>query len=343
MTRLAISVAVAASTLLLAAPSFAADYFGSDEPLRNGFADDGSDADNPLTFELGLRYWYSWGAQSFNADFGATTASLRDNDNGQAAEAYFRIDDASTNYYAKGLFGTSFDINGSSTLDSTGINSTTPVTDGRISYAGGDIGYSLLGNNPHAKFGPFAGYMYWNDSPNLGRANFTTGTATGDFSYNPVVGVIGPGNSEEDNVEINALRLGVSGKVDLGDYMDVTGELAAVPYAKITGTLGAMGVGTQDSGPGGVSVIQSSPVSLNGWGYGAMAEAMLEFHPAEHFNVGLGARAWYLQGRADSTYNTVTVTNDSTHTVEGQQRYISTANPWSLFRYGLLAQMSYDF
>jgi hypothetical protein len=339
MTRLAVPVAAAASVLLLAAPSFGADYFGS-QPLRTGFGnlDDGSGLDNPLTFELGLRYWYSWGAQSFNA----SGAQLTDNDNTQSAEGYFRIDDASTNYYAKGVAGMSFDINGTA---SGGAGTTSfPVTDGRISYAGADVGYSWLGNNPHASFGPFAGYMYWNDSPNLGRANFSTGTSTSDFSYDPVSGeVLGPGNSEENNVEVNALRLGVSGKVDLGDYLDVTGELAAVPYAKISGTLGAMGVGTVNGGPGSVSIIQASPVSLDGWGYGAMAEAMLEFHPMQNFNVGIGGRAWYLQGKADSTYNTVTVTNDSTHTVEGQQHYISTANPWSLFRYGLLAQASYDF
>jgi hypothetical protein len=323
MTRLAVPVAAAASVLFLAAPSLGADYFGS-QPLRTGFGnlDDGSGLDNPLTFELGLRYWYSWGAQSFNAG----GAKLTDNDNSQMVEGQFRIDDASTNYYAKGVAGMSFDINGTSTGGPPGQPST--VTDGRIAYAGADVGYSWLGNNPHAKFGPFAGYMYWNDSPNLGRANYSTDGVSG--------------NSQENNVEVNALRLGVSGKVDLGDYFDISGEFAAVPYAKISGDLGALGFAPY--GPANAQVEQASAMSIDGWGYGAMAEAMLGFHPTQNMVLRVGGRAWYLQGKADETYNqNVVDTTTSPATVTSSQSYISTANPWSLFRYGLLAEMSYTF
>ena len=169
MSRLAVSLGVAVSTLLAAAPALAADYFGSDSNLRSSFDNtmDNSDADDPLSFELGVRYWYSWGAQNFSIDGN----KLSENDNTQSAEAHFRIDDASTGYYAKGLAGMSFNINGTSTGGPVGQPPT--VTDGRLSYAGGDVGFSWLGNNSTTKFGPFAGYMYWNDSPNIGRANFT--------------------------------------------------------------------------------------------------------------------------------------------------------------------------
>jgi hypothetical protein len=322
MTRLAISAVVAASTLLMAAPSLAADYFGS-QPLRTGFSDsDGSDLDNPLSFELGLRYWYSWGAQRFNAG----AAGLSDDDNAQTVEGQFRIDDASTSYYAKGLAGVSFDINGTSSGGPPGQPTT--VTDGRIAYAGADVGYSWLGNNPHAKFGPFAGYMYWNDSPNLGRA---------DYSPDGV-----SGNSQENNVEVNALRLGLSGKVDLGDYFDISGELAAVPYAKIGGDLGALGFSSV--GPPDATVEQASAMSLDGWGYGVMAEAMVGFHPTQNMVLRVGGRAWYLQGKADETYTANLVDTTTTPpSVTGTQDFISTANPWSLFRYGLLAEMSYSF
>ncbi len=73
MTRLAVSLAAAGATLMLAAPALAADFSndaGDDMGggLRSGFSDDwgNSDDGDPLSFELGLRYWYSWGAQSFN-------------------------------------------------------------------------------------------------------------------------------------------------------------------------------------------------------------------------------------------------------------------------------------
>jgi len=345
MPRFSLLLAAATGAILVAAPALAADFssiFGSDSDMRSGFsADDdwaNTDVGDPLTFELGLRYWYSWGAQNFNVD----TGSLKDSDTTQSVEAHFRVDDASTRTYAKALGGLSFKTEGTATNTSLlGMTTTSAVTDGHIAYAGGDVGYSWLGDTKSgATLGPFAGYMYWNDSPDLGRANFTTGTSTNDFSWNGF-SVTGPGNSVEDGVEINALRLGFSGKANLGSMFDVSGELAAVPYANISGVLGAFSVPTVVSGTD--AIIQSSPVSINGWGYGAMGEVMFGMHPTSNLTFRLGGRAWYLQGTADTTFNTITVTNDNTHTVVGSQAYIQTSNPWSLFRYGALAEMTYNF
>ena len=155
--------------------------------------------------------------------------------------------------------------------------------------------------------------------------------------------VNGPANSEENSVEMNVLRLGLSGKANFGNYFDISGELAAVPYAKISGDLGAYSFPTVNGPPGSNSIIQSSSTSIDGWGYGAMGELMVGYHPTSNLAFRVGGRAWYLQGRADSTFNTVTVTNDSTHTVLGQQQFINTSNPWSVFRYGLLTEMTYSF
>ncbi|MDR3472805.1 MAG: hypothetical protein P4M09_14160 [Devosia sp.] len=346
MSRLTPSLVVAAAASLLAAPSFAADFaaddFGSDSSLRSGYSEDwaNSDVGDPLTFELGIRYWYSWGAQKFNVG----SSALTDSDVSQSGEAHFRIDDASTKTYVKGLAGMAFKIDGSASDSSLGTVDT-PVTDGHIAYAGADIGYSWLGDTKSGvTFGPFAGYMYWNDSPNLGRANYSTGTTTADFTYDSAGSgnhIFGPGDSQENSIEVNMLRLGFSGKANLGSMFDVSAEVAAVPYAKVSGTLGAFGVSTASDAS--YTQFQSSAASIDGWGYGAMAEALVGFHPTQNLTFRVGGRAWYLQGQADTTYNTVTVTNDTNHTVVGTQEYISTANPWSLFRYGALAEMTYNF
>jgi len=345
MTRLNASLAVAAAALLAATPALAADwphmssdanFFGNTDDMRSGFSPDydNSNAYDPLTFELGLRYWYSMGSQSF----GVGSNTLSESDKTQSVEAHFRVDDHSTNFYAKGLAGTAFNIDGSGT--NTSLGTTPDVTDGKVAYAGGDIGYSWLNGPKNAPtFGPFAGYMYWNDSPNIGRANFTTGTQSSDFSVGGS-GIIGPGNSVEDDLNISALRLGFSGKAQLSNYFDISGEVAAVPYAKIGGTLGAFGVPLSDDGTN--TTLQSSAATIDGWGYGAMAEIMAGFHPTNNLTFRVGGRAWYLQGRADTTFNTITV-KDSDATVVGSQYYISTSNPWSLFRYGALAEMTYSF
>ena len=142
MSRLALNAATALATMLLVVPAFAADYDmglpeGSD--LRSGFNDDWSmsDKDDPLTFELGARYWYSWGRQSFSIGNG----SLSESDQTHSAETYFRINDNSSKFYAKGIGGLSMRTSGSYSGADNG-----DFTDGQIGYAGADIGYSWLGD-----------------------------------------------------------------------------------------------------------------------------------------------------------------------------------------------------
>jgi hypothetical protein len=72
----------------------------------------------------------------------------------------------------------------------------------------------------------------------------------------------------------------------------------------------------------------------------------------ENMAIRVGGRAWYLQGQVDASFNTATVTDpidtDGNGTLDGaptvsQQGYVSTSNPFSLFRYGLLAELTYKF
>jgi hypothetical protein len=364
MIRLATPLAAAALTLLVAAPALAADYsdyFDSGAALRSGFTSDwdNSDQGDPLGMELGIRYWYSWGAQSFDTGLGA---ALTESDRTHALEAHLRINDNSTKFYAKGLAGMSF---------ATG-DGTNAVGGGRVSYAGADLGYAWLGDfkSPFS-LGPFAGYMYWNDSPNPTTAaigSFTTATSAADIGFDPVTGrTFIPGDSTANNVEVNMLRLGVSGQARLGT-IDISGEVAAVPYAKMHGSLGAISAGplyytdppgagtaTTQTTPGyNVANMQSSATTVDGWGYGAMVEALVGFHPTDNLTLRVGGRAWYLQGSADATFSRATIGNPSdsdpanppnfdTAPAFSNQGYITRNNPWSMFRYGLLAEMTYNF
>ena len=355
MSRLALAFAAGFATLVTAGTAAAADYpdpFGSGTDLRSGFGDtaDNSDTNDPLKMELGLRYWYSWGVQSLSIGT-AQHGTMSETDQSQMVEGHFRVDDNSTRTYIKGLGGTSFKIQGSST-DASG---STTFTDGHIAYAGADIGYSWLGDSKsNYSFGPFAGYMYWNDSPNTYRDNYTTLTSAPAFDANTGINSI-PGASEPNNIELNMLRLGVSGKANLGSMFDLTGEVAAVPYAKIIGILGAgSGAPVCCSALGNIQSIQSSSTAIDGWGYGAMAEAFLGFHPTDSMTVRFGGRAWYLQGTADATFSRATIGDPSDSDAANapnfdtagsfaNQKFITQANPWSLFRYGALAELTYNF
>jgi hypothetical protein len=128
-----------------------------------------------------------------------------------------------------------------------------------------------------------------------------------------------PGDSEVNDINAHVLRLGFSAQAELGNFIDLSAEVAAVPYAKVTGTLGAgsgfamthaveydNATGFGPTGPtGAVNVhnIQSSPTTIDGWGYGAMAQAFVGFRPADNVVFRLGGRAWYLQGTADAMFS----------------------------------------
>ena len=105
---------------------------------------------------------------------------------------------------------------------------------------------------------------------------------------------------------------------------------------------------------GNIATVMSSPTSIYGWGYGAMAEVLVGVHPTENITVRFGGRAWYLQGNVDATFSEATIgdpsdsdvanpPNNDTAPAFANQSYISTTNPFSLFRYGLLAELTYRF
>lgn len=354
MFRFAPSVALFA---LLSAPAVAADWdqeWGTGPDLMRGTYShepkdwSNLDADDGIAFEFGTRYWYSMGAQQY--DFGGT--SMGTTDTAHIGELHLRIDDYTSRSYVKGLAGYSVAINGAYN-DPSGSGT---ISDGHVGYAGADFGWNAFGDGNGSGMGVLLGYLYWNDSPHTQRSSFTTATSSADISFDPDTGFTSlPFDSSDNDLNINALRLGVSGRAKLGDMFDITGELAAVPYAGVSGIMGGIGVTPVTCGPlGNICLAGSSATSINGWGYGAMGEVMVGMTPVENLTFRVGARAWYLQGTVDAEYTVATIgdptdsdpatsPNYDTPPSFSNQGYISQANPFSLFRYGLLAELTYKF
>jgi hypothetical protein len=178
-----------------------------------------------IGFEFGLRYWYSWGAQSITGGGGT---SIDATDNSHIGEAHMRIEDYSSNVYAKAIAGYSIRTEGSYT-SSSGAGS---IVDGTIGYLGADIGWSPWGDGNGSGLGFLAGYQYWHDAPDTGRFNYTTATSAADIAYDPTTGQTSlPGDSTPNTLSAHLLRLGVQGKAKFGNFFDITAELAAIPYA----------------------------------------------------------------------------------------------------------------
>lgn len=364
---------VVALIAMLSTPALAADWgeeWGSDTgdmpdfrttyPTEPGDWAGLGDKDDPLRIEMGVRYWYSMGAQNFDLD---GSPAVRTEDNAHTGELHLRIDDHSTSSYVKANVGYSFAINGD--YEVGGVN-TGSISSGSVGYAGADFGWNTISDGEGSGAGFLVGYQYLNDSPRTERDNYAVVSGPGDIDWNDQTGDWSFGVDGVDRfIDVHALRLGVSGRARMGDMFDISAEVAAVPYANISGQLGGTG-GSFPAMPYAacaappapcdpVSVV-TSPVEISGWGYGAMAELMAGFTPVENLTVRLGGRAWYLQGTYDATFSGATITPpiaiDSPDPAPEPQYngpsvapddYIIESNPFSMMRYGLLAEFTYSF
>jgi len=351
MSRLVSSLVLvlAASSL----PAIAADW--SDESdFRGSYVNEPKDwsgfddQDDEVAFEFGMRYWYSMGSQTFGDSLGDATTDSQ----AHSGEFHMRIDDYASRSYVKGIAGYTSVITGDySSPYSLGGS----VVDGTITYAGADFGWNTFGDGQGSGIGLFAGYQYWNDSPRTTRSNFVTAESADDLTVNNDGTINFPGDSSETWLETQSLRLGISGRAKLGDMFDVSGELAAVPIAKVEGAIASWTY--DDTTPlGNPLYVKTSPTTVDGWGYGAMGEVMLGVTPIENLTFRVGGRAWYLTGTYDARYSAAYITDPVDTEPDGvyngdddlppdfsNQNYIDTQNPFSLFRYGLLAEMTYSF
>lgn len=351
-------------------PAVAADYgdwdddldgapdFRTSYPVEPGDWAGLGDDDDPISLEFGVRYWYSMGAQSFTSGGGTVSSS----DTSHIGELHLRVEDHSTNTYASAIAGYSFATSGTVTTPS----STDAIIDGHIAYGGADLGWNTWGDNNGSGIGPMVGYLYWQDEPDTGRFNYTTAESAADITYDPNTGqTFLPGDSTPNSINAHVLRLGISGKAKLGEIFDVTATIAGVPYAKVGGTAGiddpTFSI-TEYGGPaqppydltnnGNISSMRSSPTTIDGWGYGAMAEAFIGITPVDNLTMRVGGRVWYLQGTADTTYSRAYIGDPGDADVDGiydtdptfvNGGFISTNNPFHMFRLGVLAEATYAF
>lgn len=323
------SALLSATLLGLAAPAIAADY----PELRPSYPDQWQpEQDDLLSFETGVRYWYSIGSQEHSR--GADTQTM--DTKSHVGEAFVRINDNSTQSYLEAFGGYGIAHEGTYSTNS-GAEVKLPAA--RLGYVGADFGWLPFGGEQF-HFGMVTGYQWMNDSPDTGRANFSTARNASNTVNNGGNWELTGGDSEINNFEIHTLKLGVAGKVDAGGF-DILGEAAAIPYSWVTGTYGAY-----QAAPYLGTSAQASAVNVNGHAYGATGKLMVGFHPTENLSVRVGGRASYLTGQYDVTWDEVSVNQPvapATSPTLSRQTYISNNNPFSMLRYGALLEVAGSF
>lgn len=332
---------------LTAGQSALAADFPSD--LRGGYTEQGWQ-DSPLDgvgFTTGVRYWYAQGAQNVES-FGESFTS---SDTTHFGELYLRVDDNYTNSFVNLVGGYSALINGSYSNSASGVTDAS-ITDGKVAYFMGDFGYMPIHfeeGDSSGGLGLIAGYQYWNDSPDMGRGNFSVIDGASDVTWDLGTGeAIYGGDSTVNNLDVNAMRLGVVGEVDMGAF-HISAEAAAIPYAQVNGTLAA--TISADADYGTYVTTQSGPTEFNGYGYGGTAQVMVGTS-VDNWNFNVGGRAWYLEARGEARFEQATITDavdsepDGTYETDGTvalQEYVVDIDAFSMWRYGILAELSYSF
>lgn len=314
-------------------------------------------ADDALRFEAGVRYWYSRGAQDF------TVGGLSESAEGasHAAEAHFRIEDDYTQSFLKGNLGYAFKVDG--TYSSNGGPEIT-MEGGKLGYIGADFGWLPFGELRQGfAVGPMFGYQYTYEAPDTGRANFTTASSLADITWSDATGLWAVGfDSEPNSIDVHALRLGVAARAELGEMVDLTAEIAAIPYAWVSGTYGGHAVPLLTMPD--YSIIKGSATTIDGTGYGGSGEIALGLHPTENLTFRIGGRASYIGGKYDATWEEATIFHPELRpqipdpdnpgsfidpdplydppTIV-RQGFISTANPFSMVRYGAFLEVTGRF
>ena len=296
-------------------------YGGAQESsdfLRDSYPSDWDASDNgdPLDFEIGMRYFYSLGSSKLTVNGG----SYSSNDQSHIVELHARIDDNSTDTFLKGSFGYAAVTNGTyETPEFIGVQ--TMNNGSIISYGGADFGYMPFGNADF-RLGGFVGYQYLADNVDMGRSNYVTASGGGD--------------SDQNAMNINALKLGVVARAELADMIDLNIEAAVIPYANISGTYGAFNL--PNYAFGGNVFQQGSAGTISGNLYGASGEAMIGFHPTEDITLRVGGRVTYLTGDASISY-----TGREVGTPTNSQDFISEVSGLEFFRYGALLELTARF
>lgn len=316
--------AVAILAMLGAAPALAADY----PEMRPAYPESWQNPDDDLRFEFGTRYWMSWGAQDagFTAVSGGVTlgdVGVSTRDQTHFGEVHGKIEDLSTQTYLSGKAGLG--------LSTSGTYSLTPSSSGSIGrnssigYVGADFGWLPFGElDKGFAFGGLIGYQYWKDAPDIGSGQYTTSNPGGTPTSFAAA---------KDDFDIHALRLGVKGQAEYQQF-DIQAEVAAVPYAAISGTLG----GNSPTGYtfGSTNFQERAPTTLSGHGYGVMAESMVGFHPTENLTLRVGGRAWYLEGQLDAKF--------SSNVGGADQATLNLPSNFArIFRYGALFELTGRF
>ena len=320
-----IACALCASISLTAGISHAADLGpGPKEPV------------SAWSLEVGARYWYSTGETGFDLYDGTGNVLVSrltyEDLSTHSGELFFR-GDHSSGFFVKGYVGGG-NVNSGNLIDEDFPPVVDPYSstisdqdDGSLGYVSLDVGYTFYDSTNASfslkdepadsmglKLGAFIGYHYLNEEL---HAYGCTQQAT-----NP--DICGGGGVPSDILVISqdtdwsSLRLGLTADVHLTERLKLSADAAYV-YANLDG---------EDTHH--LRADLPFPLPQEGDGHGVQLEAVLGYQLTDAFNLGIGARYWYME------------VDDGTLSFEPNGGGVQSID-FETERYGVFVQGSYKF
>ncbi|GLS37822.1 hypothetical protein GCM10010869_34160 [Mesorhizobium tianshanense] len=275
-----------------------------------------------VSFEGGLRYWYSTGEASKDLYDSSGTLLLSrltyDRLDAHSGEVFFNATHNPTGIFVKGLLGAG-GITEGSLVDEDWRPNRVPYSNALLDQRGGDITYFTtdLGyyfwNTPAYRIGAFVGYNFWNERYHaFGCVQQATDPGICVPAIPANVGVI-----SQDN-DWHSLRLGLAGQTQLTERLSLSGDVAFL-FTRLDGK------DRHHLRP------EINPQPEDGDGHGVQLEAVLNYKVTDLFNIGVGARYWR-------------VASDGTaHFEKAPLHGFPQVEDWQAERYGMFVQASIKF
>jgi len=287
----------------------------------------GDDPDRtPLTWETGIRYWYSTGSTGY--DLYDDRRPAQENSRltydrlvAQSAEVFFRVEHEETGWFAKGNAGGGAIGKGHLTDEDFPVAGYPLYSQTISSQRGGSLRYLTLDagreiwSNGRARIGAFAGYNFYRE---IVHAYGCTQVGQDLFC---LPGQIAPDlavMAQENNWHSG--RLGLSGRVRLIDRLALSGDAAFI-YSYLEGR------DHHRMRPG------IDPLPIRGQGPGSQVEVILDYPVTDAVDIGIGGRCWQFQADGQSYWG-------ETSDYRGVSN--SPTDQWST-RYGMFVQVSMRF
>lgn len=323
--------------------------FGQSAPMHDDVAPSRISAPqlHGITFELGARYWYSWGRHKYDLGLLKTepvpshsliSRLTYDDLTASTGELTARIT-APSNLFAKGFIGggsitdghmtdEDFVIPGDTVASIPYSNTNSPKVRGDVPVYGTiDLGYDWWRGAGH-RLGTYVGYNYYRET-------------MGAYGVIQIANPLGPMGSAAggplaptghaiitQEATWQSLRLGVAGEFRLTPRFMLSVDAAFLPYVSVD---------AEDRHFFGSTSEIASINPLRGNGVGTQLEAMLSYDLTAELSLGIGARYWAMWTRDASM----------TRSFDGSSGPITSAPPQHLRleteRAGIFGQALYKF